>query len=139
MKITPIDNMIARVARAILKARFYDYEPGAYDNDLEKFFRVVDQDHVEDAEYEARAAVAAMREPDPIMLAHALPSRDIEIDKEAVLLCERACHILEPNGFPAKGHADGMHAAQQLLADWRNMVDAALETPSRPKRLWAVG
>ena len=54
---------IDEVARAILKARFYDCEPEMYGNDLDAFFREIDADHIVDAHDEARAAIEAMREP----------------------------------------------------------------------------
>lgn len=53
-------TMIERVARAILKARFYDYEPHAYGNSIDQFYREIDPDHVEASEYEARAAIEAV-------------------------------------------------------------------------------
>lgn len=76
-------EMIERVAKALLKARFYDYEPGAYENDLEKFFKVVDPDHVEAAEYEARAAIEAMREPSKQMIAAGDEEKEACIDQGA--------------------------------------------------------
>jgi hypothetical protein len=53
-------TMIERVARAILKARFYDCEPDMY-NGLDGFYHEIDEEHVEDARREARAAIEAMR------------------------------------------------------------------------------
>lgn len=54
---------IEEVARAILKARYYDCEPEMYGNSLEGFFAAIDPEHLEDARIEARAAIEAMREP----------------------------------------------------------------------------
>lgn len=62
--------MIERVARAILKRRFYDCEPDMY-VDLDWFFWVMENESGEiwpDALNEARAAIEAMREPDNAML-----------------------------------------------------------------------
>lgn len=55
------DDMVARVARATLKARYYDCEPEMYGNDVDAFFAGIDSDLVRDAEYEARAAIEAMQ------------------------------------------------------------------------------
>jgi len=60
--------MIERAARAILKARFFDCEPEAYGNDLEAFFAGLDEQHAHEAEFEARAAIEAMRTMSPAML-----------------------------------------------------------------------
>lgn len=62
-----MSSMVERVARAILKARFYDYEPHAYGNDVDLFFREIDPEHMYEARDEARAAIAAMREPTEAM------------------------------------------------------------------------
>ncbi len=56
-------EMIERVAKSILKVRFYDPEPHMYGNDPEDFFYQLDPDHIIDAHDEARAAIEAMREP----------------------------------------------------------------------------
>lgn len=66
---TTSDDMIERVARAILKARYYDCEPEMYGNDVGAFFAGIDSDLVHDAEYEARAAIGAMQ---PALLAAAI-------------------------------------------------------------------
>ena len=63
------DDMVERVARAILKARYYDCEPGMYGNDVGAFFAGIDSDMVHDSEYEARAAIEAMQ---PAILAAAI-------------------------------------------------------------------
>lgn len=64
---TPL--MVVTVARAILKSRFYDPEPKAYDN-MDDFWRsIYRNDHWMEAEWEARAAIEAMMEPpDEILL-----------------------------------------------------------------------
>lgn len=61
-------NMIERVARAILKVRFYDCEPDAYGYREETFWKELDPDHIIDAYDEARAAIKAMREPTQAMM-----------------------------------------------------------------------
>lgn len=58
MTTTPDDVM--RVARAILKARFYDCEPEMYGS-VEEFFASMFSEHVDEAVQEARAAIEAMR------------------------------------------------------------------------------
>ena len=63
--------MIERVARAILKRRFYDCEPDMY-VDLDWFFWVMENESGDiwsDAQDEARAAIEAMREPTEAMRA----------------------------------------------------------------------
>jgi hypothetical protein len=54
-----MDDLIEAMARAILKTRWYDCEPDAYDN-LESFWIEIDPDHWIDARDEARAALAAI-------------------------------------------------------------------------------
>jgi hypothetical protein len=54
-----VDELIEAMARAILKTRWYDCEPDAYDS-LESFFLEIDPDHWTDARDEARAALAAI-------------------------------------------------------------------------------
>lgn len=63
------ESMIERVAQAILKARFYDCEPEAYGDSTETFFAEIDDELVEGARDEARAAIEAMREPTGAMTA----------------------------------------------------------------------
>lgn len=46
------------VARAILKARFYDGDEALYES-LDQFYAAVDRDHVSQANVEAAAAIAA--------------------------------------------------------------------------------
>lgn len=77
----------------------------------------------------ARAAIEAMREPTPYMMAATLPIGPIKVDRPTMILCERTLGLLEPSGFPAEAHAGGMDSAQRLVADWRAMVDAALSEP----------
>lgn len=52
---------VERVARAILKAEFYDCEPGMYES-LDAFFAEVWDEHKDEAEHKAHAAIAAMQE-----------------------------------------------------------------------------
>lgn len=61
-------NMIEKVALAILKCRYYDPEPQMYGNDPEAFFFQLDPDQTLDAHDEARAAIAAMRDPTDAMV-----------------------------------------------------------------------
>jgi hypothetical protein len=58
-RITPMDELIEDMARAILKTRWYDCEPDAYDSP-ESFLIEIDPDHWIDARDEARAALAAI-------------------------------------------------------------------------------
>ncbi len=51
---------IERVARAILKARFYDCEPHMYGNDVGRFFGEVDSELLCEARGEACAAIEEM-------------------------------------------------------------------------------
>lgn len=60
---TPLEKM----ARAILKRRWFDWEPEAYAS-LDAFYAEIDHDHVQDARDEARAAVQAIRDPDEEMI-----------------------------------------------------------------------
>jgi len=62
--------MIERVARAILKRRYYDCEPDMY-VDLDWFFWVMENESGDiwsDAMDEARVAIAEMREPTVAMI-----------------------------------------------------------------------
>lgn len=61
-------EMVERVARAILKRRFYDCEPEMYGTDLDQFYRDLDPDHWFDAVAEASAAIEAMMTPTDAML-----------------------------------------------------------------------
>jgi hypothetical protein len=61
------NTMIERVARAILKSRWYDCEPDMYAS-LETFFDEIDEEHIDQARQDARAAVEAMRELDESMI-----------------------------------------------------------------------
>lgn len=74
----------------------------------------------------AVAAIEAMRDPSPRMIAETLPLTEMSIDRETILLTEKALCFLEPDGFPSSGHAAGVESAQRLIADWRAMIDAAL-------------
>lgn len=61
-------SMVERVARAILKRRYYDCEPEAYGNDVDGFIWKLDPDHIFDANDEARAAIEAMANPTDSMV-----------------------------------------------------------------------
>ncbi|MDE2106770.1 MAG: hypothetical protein KGL39_56670 [Patescibacteria group bacterium] len=54
---TERDRIVGKVARGILKARFYDCEPEMYES-LEAFFAEMDPEHWDGAREEARAALA---------------------------------------------------------------------------------
>ena len=57
------DDMVERVARAILKARYYDCEPEMYGS-VERFYDEIYSefdDLVAESEHEARAAIEAMQ------------------------------------------------------------------------------
>lgn len=75
------DTMKERIARAILKRRFYDCEPDMYGRDLERFFSEIDPQHMHDARDEVEAVLAAMRDPDEKMLnfgaCHVDQNRDV--------------------------------------------------------------
>lgn len=58
MTTIPDDEM--RVARAILKARYYDYEPDAYGS-VEEFFDILYAEQMYEAVQEAKAAIEAMQ------------------------------------------------------------------------------
>jgi len=83
----------------------------------------------------ARAAIAAMRDPTPQMIADTLPTTDTykrsEIES-AERLVEQALFILEPPTISLKDHARGKTVACSLVVDWRNMIDAALDPVSSP-------
>lgn len=83
------------------------------------------------SEMRARAAIEAMRGPSPRMIAATLPLRVMPLDRETILLTEKALSLLEPEDFPEKAHAEGAHSAQQLITDWRGMIDAALSSSTR--------
>lgn len=57
---TTTHDDVMRVARAILKARFYDCEPEMYGS-VEEFFASMFSEHVDEAVQEARAAIEAMQ------------------------------------------------------------------------------
>lgn len=94
------NEMVSRVARAILKARFYDIEPDMYDHDIEWFHESVYPEHKDDAEAEARAAIEAMRELSPGVF------RIMREDIEAI--------------------SDGWFPSDGVKAVWENAIDAAL-------------
>ena len=56
-------TMKERIARAILKRRFYDCEPDMYGGDLERFFAEIDSEHMHGARDEAEAVLDAMQSP----------------------------------------------------------------------------
>lgn len=96
------DDMVERVARAILKARYYDCEPEMYGS-VERFYDEIYSefdDLVAESEHEARAAIEAMQ---PAIVAErercvaeiaALREQLAESDRSA----ERPYSILEPKG-----------------------------------------
>ena len=56
-------TMKERIARAILKRRFYDCEPDMYGHDLERFFAEIDSEHIHEARDEAEAVLEEIGEP----------------------------------------------------------------------------
>lgn len=56
------DTMKERIARAILKRRFYDCEPDMYGRDLERFFAEHEDGLMVEALDEAEAVLAAISE-----------------------------------------------------------------------------
>jgi hypothetical protein len=66
--VTPATSMREKIARAILRARFYDIEPHMYDS-LEAFFAEIDEEHIASSQAEADAALDAIMEPTPAMCA----------------------------------------------------------------------
>ena len=62
------DTMKERIARAILKRRFYDCEPDMYGRDLERFFAEHEDGLMVEAQDEADAVLDAMREPTERMI-----------------------------------------------------------------------
>lgn len=119
-------EMVERVAKAMCASvdenwdarDFGDTSDGADPENMRLYWREL-----------ARAAIEAMREPTPYMMAVTLPIGPIKVDRPTMILCERTLGLLEPEGFPAEAHAGGMDSAQRLVADWRAMVDAALSEP----------
>ncbi|HAY06430.1 MAG TPA: hypothetical protein PKV67_00985 [Hyphomonas sp.] len=86
------DDMVARVARATLKARYYDCEPEMYGNDVDAFFAGIDSDLVRDAEYEAKAAIEAMQ---PAILAAEKRGEERERERCAKVVDEFAADYRE--------------------------------------------
>lgn len=76
----------------------------------------------------ARAAIQAMREPTPEMIAAALPTAaEQPSDKATTRLAEAALFLAEgPHPMDAGEHIKGLLAAEMMIVDWRAMVDAAL-------------
>lgn len=104
-----MSEMVERVARAMAEAAGDDYEENR------SFLHRV-----------ARAAIEAMREPTPEMLAETLPAPGIHCDPKTTRLAEMALNLLEPNGIPDKAHLSGLDAARALIGDWYSMIDASL-------------
>ena len=76
---------------------------------------------------EARAAIKAMKNPTPEMLAAALPITGIDHASVATQLAEKALSLLEVRPVQSRVHKDGLTAALGLIGDWRAMIDCALE------------
>jgi len=101
-------DMITRVARAILKRRYY--EPEFY-SDVESFYLDCDPDLVMEAEADARAAIEAMRKP-PVQYMQQYPPFGIVDDK---------------------GRWTGWYPGNEIRGYiWRDMIDAALASPPTP-------
>lgn len=59
-------DVVDKVAKAILKARYYDREPEMYGNNLDSFFSEnIDEKHMIIAKDEARSAIESMRDAIP--------------------------------------------------------------------------
>lgn len=99
-------NMITLAARAILKRRYY--EPEFY-TDEESFYLDCDPDLVIEAEADARAAIEAMREPTPEMIAAGW--RSVNLHKQRLGIARLG---------PGPSLSDGYTA----------MIDAALASPT---------
>lgn len=106
-----MSEMIERVARAILKVRFYDPEPQMYSG-LDNFFSDIDEEHLIAARDEARAAIEAMREPAKAQLEAA---EDIVVGFDDFATGDGNIYLGIP-GYPKK--------ARDV---WAVLVDAALK------------
>ena len=74
----------------------------------------------------ARAAIEAMREPTPFMVAETLPMIGMHCDPKTNRLAEMALHRLEPKYFQMESHRNGLDAARSVIGDYYSMIDAAL-------------
>lgn len=89
------------------------------DSDPDEFGRLADA--------VGRAAIAALMQPTPQMLAKVLPLIEFELTGEDLRLAEAALEHLAPDAFPPDAEFNGPAAALDLIRDWREMVKAALE------------
>ena len=89
------------------------------ENDPERF------GHLADAI--GRAAIAALMQPTPQMLAKVLPMIEFELTGEDLRLADASLEHLAPDAFPPDAEFNGHAAALDLIRDWREMVKAALE------------
>lgn len=112
------ENMMERIGKAI-------YE-GRNGNGCTAWGRLP-QSHKAPYLSDARAAIEAMREPTPEMLAATLPITGQHRDPAAERLAERALLILEPPSIELPDHMLGKDAALTLITDWRSMINEALK------------
>ena len=89
------------------------------ESDPERFGRLADA--------VGRAAIAALMQPTPQMLAKVLPMIEFELTGEDLRLAEASLDHLAPDAFPPDAEFNGRAAALDLIRDWREMVKAALE------------
>ncbi len=119
-----MNAFVAKVGSAAL-AEIIDQNvvgPGLADlqkNDAEAFTRLADA--------VGRAAISALVEPTPQMLAKVLPMIEFELTGEDLRLAEKSLEHLAPDAFPPDAEFNGRAAALDLIRDWREMVKAALE------------
>lgn len=111
-------EMVERVARAILKARFYVGDEELYDG-LDDFFAGLDADLMEEARFQARAAIEAMQ--------------DASFD----VLDAGVCHeVTAFRDYPAQAQVTLEHAhvsGQHINGLFNAMIDAALSTGDMSK------
>ena len=75
---TDTPDGVVRVARAILKSRFYDCEPQAYASMSEFWQSIYRNDHWIEAEWEARAVIEALMEPTPEMVKSGIGTSEVD-------------------------------------------------------------
>jgi len=115
------DDMVFRVAKAIARANVLAAEPetgclsDAGINQLVEYFSTK-------CIPEARAAIAAMRDPAPRMVAAALPLFQAPTEEQRAI--GRAALALLPP-VRIEQHYQGEQAAADLVRDWQTMIDAA--------------
>lgn len=115
-------SMVEKVARAILKRRFYDCEPEAYGHREDTFWEDLDPDHILDAHDEARAAIKAMREPTEAMAIRGVHAAHAHAHG----------HSTPFHRFYGDWSDEAQHVYRERLAvAFDAMIDAALEGEGR--------